>query len=184
MANMHNHSGPRLAAGVVGAGIAGLAAAIAMRRAGWDVEVFEKSQFRNEVGAAITMTPNATRVLLKWGFDFDKAGAVVSAQVKFKNGKTLEDLFVDVYEDLQTEYGAKAYGMHRVDLHSGLRELATARDGLAGNPVRMVLGEAVRSICCERGLVRLESGNEVRKDLIVVADGGHVGGTLPSGPGC
>jgi salicylate hydroxylase len=67
--------------GVVGAGIAGLSAAVAMRRAGHEVEVFEQSQFKNEVGAAITITPNGVLVLKKWGFDFEKAKAIEGVQV-------------------------------------------------------------------------------------------------------
>ncbi|KAI0165905.1 hypothetical protein GGR57DRAFT_497369 [Xylariaceae sp. FL1272] len=50
----------RLQAGVAGAGIVGLSAASALRRAGLDVEVFERSRFSNEIGAAITVPPNAT----------------------------------------------------------------------------------------------------------------------------
>jgi thioredoxin reductase len=48
-----------LQCGVVGAGIAGLAAAIALSNAGHEVEIFERSQFKHEIGAAVTMTPNA-----------------------------------------------------------------------------------------------------------------------------
>jgi salicylate hydroxylase len=68
--------------GIVGAGIAGLAAAIALRRAGHRVEVFEKSEFKNEIGAAIMLTPNGNRILRRWGFNFDKAGAVDTLQFR------------------------------------------------------------------------------------------------------
>ncbi|KAI1337842.1 hypothetical protein F5Y15DRAFT_389390 [Xylariaceae sp. FL0016] len=46
-----------------------------LRRAGWEVLVCERSGFRNEVGAAISVPPNATRLLDAWGFPFDGAGA-------------------------------------------------------------------------------------------------------------
>lgn len=68
--------------GIIGAGIAGLSAAVALRRAGHECEVFEQSQFKNEVGAAITVTPNGVLVLKKWGFDFEKAKAIEGTQVR------------------------------------------------------------------------------------------------------
>jgi salicylate hydroxylase len=61
---------------IVGAGIAGLAASIALTRAGHRVVVYEKSRFKNEIGAAITITPNGNRVLRRWGFDFERARPV------------------------------------------------------------------------------------------------------------
>ena len=80
---------------VIGAGIAGLSAAIALSRAGHDVtvsrcarfntsltlQIYERSRFKNELGAAIVISPNGTLVLNRWGFDFDKAGAVDNCQV-------------------------------------------------------------------------------------------------------
>lgn len=55
--------------GVVGAGIAGLSAAIALSRAGCDVQVLEKSRLKNEIGAAITIMPPAVAILRSWGFE-------------------------------------------------------------------------------------------------------------------
>ena len=48
---------------VVGAGISGLAVAIALRKIGTHVEVFEQAGAFKRVGAAINMTPNAVKVL-------------------------------------------------------------------------------------------------------------------------
>ena len=46
------------------------------------MQIYERSRFKNEVGAAIVISPNGTLVLNHWGFDFDKAGAVVSKQIR------------------------------------------------------------------------------------------------------
>lgn len=66
---------------VAGAGIGGLAAAIALRRQGHHVEIHEQSRFANEVGAAIHMTPNAMSALKYIGIDPRDSGAVPLIQV-------------------------------------------------------------------------------------------------------
>lgn len=99
---------PRTAQGglhilIAGAGIGGLATAIALRQQGHRVEVsyscirtsgcrqevetktwtqlFERSRFANEIGAAIHLTPNANSALLRLGIDGTKFGAVETEQV-------------------------------------------------------------------------------------------------------
>src|SRR5450830_1656258 len=49
--------------GILGAGIGGLTAAIALHRAGHDVVVYEQSKQFLRVGADINLTPNAVRAL-------------------------------------------------------------------------------------------------------------------------
>lgn len=48
---------------IVGAGIGGLAAAIALHRRGWNINVLERAPALREVGAGISLWPNATRAL-------------------------------------------------------------------------------------------------------------------------
>ena len=48
---------------IVGAGISGLSAALALAKKGWAVDVLEKSQEIREVGAGIQISPNGLRVL-------------------------------------------------------------------------------------------------------------------------
>ncbi|WP_328988515.1 FAD-dependent monooxygenase [Kribbella sp. NBC_01245] len=48
---------------IVGAGIGGLAAAIALHRRGWNITVLERAPALREVGAGISLWPNAIRAL-------------------------------------------------------------------------------------------------------------------------
>ena len=48
---------------VVGAGIGGLAAAVGLRRAGWDVAVLERTAWLGEVGAGLSLWSNALSAL-------------------------------------------------------------------------------------------------------------------------
>ncbi|KAJ5459506.1 uncharacterized protein N7458_001058 [Penicillium daleae] len=58
-----------LTVGVVGAGLGGLSAAIAMARAGADVTLLEAAHELGEIGAGIQVFPNVSRFLIRWGVD-------------------------------------------------------------------------------------------------------------------
>ncbi|KAI1824899.1 FAD/NAD(P)-binding domain-containing protein [Xylaria intraflava] len=162
-----------LSAGIVGAGIAGLSAAIALRRAGFRVQVYERSGFANEIGAAISAPPNATAVLREWGFDFAAAGAVPNICTRYAAARNLETVFESRYEDIEAVMGAPSCSFHRVDLHRGLRAIATG-DGICGGiPVAIRLGCEVRAVDCENGVLTLADGSTVQKDLVIIADGAH-----------
>jgi 2-polyprenyl-6-methoxyphenol hydroxylase-like FAD-dependent oxidoreductase len=70
---------------IVGGGIGGLTAAIALRNQGHHVAVYEQSRFANEIGAAIHMTPNAMGALKYIGIDPRDAGAVKLELVHFSS---------------------------------------------------------------------------------------------------
>ena len=167
-------SNSRIQVGVVGAGIAGLAAAIALRRANCDVEVFERSSFKNEVGAAVTISPNSARVLDHWGFDANRARATENLQLKIRQGVTLDEMYTDAYGHLEDVYGYKNRSFHRVDLHEGLRRLATESDDSKGPSARIRLASEVTGLDCENGELTLANGDKFRKDLVIVADGAHL----------
>jgi salicylate hydroxylase len=52
---------------VVGAGIGGLAAAVALRAQGAAVTVFEQAPELREAGVGMHLAPNGSRILHRWG---------------------------------------------------------------------------------------------------------------------
>jgi salicylate hydroxylase len=109
---------------VVGAGLGGLVAAIALRQRGFDVTVYEQAPQLGEIGAGIQISPNASRVLIGLGLDkafeaiaFEpnrhvvrqwKTGAVVSAT-------QMKGVF-------RSQYNAGYFGAHRADFHGVLQQ--------------------------------------------------------------
>lgn len=57
----------QLKALIAGGGIGGLAAAIALRRAGFEVYVFEREAQPSEIGAGVAIWPNGARALQSLG---------------------------------------------------------------------------------------------------------------------
>ncbi|KAL9062190.1 MAG: hypothetical protein Q9157_009143, partial [Trypethelium eluteriae] len=151
--------------GIVGAGIAGLGSSIALRRSGHAVTIFEKSQFKNEVGAAITFTPNSNRVLHHWGLDFPALGETLKLQARSLNAETLECEERMDLTGAKEKYGDVLNGFHRVDIHRGLREKAEELG------VKILLGKEVVDLDCEAGTFTTKDGETVTKDLIILADG-------------
>ena len=73
---------------ILGAGIGGLAAAIALRRAGHDVVVFEQAKQFARVGADINLTPNAVRALD--GLGVGEAARVTAARPSHRISRTYD----------------------------------------------------------------------------------------------
>lgn len=71
------------------------------------------------------------------------------------------------------EDGAARIIYHRVDLHNGLRRLATqpADDTAQGPPAELILGCGVEDCDSQAGTVTLADGRQLQADLIVAADG-------------
>ncbi|KAF4441170.1 3-hydroxybenzoate 6-hydroxylase 1 [Fusarium acutatum] len=158
---------------IAGAGLGGLGAAIAMARAGHNVEVFEQSRFLNEIGAAIHIAPNATRVLKSWDIDFTELQAVLCNAIKIYD-HTGKLIFVPVkLEELQKSIGTKDEWLltHRVDLHSTLRKAAT-EDTFAGS-IKIHTASKVVKADAETAEITLADGVKHRGDLLIGADGVH-----------
>ncbi|MDP9820070.1 FAD-dependent oxidoreductase [Spirilliplanes yamanashiensis] len=121
---------------VVGGGIGGLSAAIALRRAGWDdVTVLERAPAFGEVGAGITLQANALA-----GLDALGVGAAVRGRggVDAPGGTRTPDgrwlARIDARR-LEAALGTNALGIHRADLHATLRAALPAAALRPGSPV-------------------------------------------------
>ena len=82
----------------------------------------------HEVGAAITIKPNATRVLQSWDFVPEKSSMVSIRKGSLIDGTNMQVLVPNYYKDCDS-----MYAVHREDLHNQLRLLATRKEGL-GHP--------------------------------------------------
>ncbi|GKT44842.1 FAD-dependent urate hydroxylase [Colletotrichum spaethianum] len=168
-------TGSKLQVGIIGAGIAGLMAAVALLESGHDVDIFEKSRFKSEVGAAISTPPNSSRILAHYGFDFERARATgVENIIFYEDPSNTDDKKVVPCTDYTSTYGAHWYLFHRVDLHSELRKLATEATATRSQIARLHLGTSVSGVD-ENGTIRFEDGTSVQKDIVIAADGIRVG---------
>ncbi|MEA2905311.1 MAG: hypothetical protein QOI12_2698 [Alphaproteobacteria bacterium] len=152
---------------VVGAGLGGLCAAIALRQRGFDVTIYEQADRLGEIGAGIQLSPNASRVLIALGLDrafeaiaFEpnrhvvrswKTGAIVSAT-------QMKGVF-------RPQYGAGYFGAHRADLHSVLQRAVPAEC------IRLnAKCTGVRQLA-DRAILTFADGSEAQADVVVGADG-------------
>lgn len=135
------------------------------------LQIFEKSKFASEIGAALIISPNGARVLSRLGFSFSAARAVVIDRWSVLRGDN-QELLADVdFSNSQEKFGAGVWAIHRVDLHNELLRLATS-DTARGLPVRIYLASEVVDASNE-GTVTLQDGTTHTADIVVGADGLH-----------
>ncbi|KAK1986445.1 hypothetical protein LZ30DRAFT_705733 [Colletotrichum cereale] len=151
---------------IIGAGLGGLACAIACRKEGFEVVVLERADRLVPIGAGIQVPPNGARVARQLGY-LDRlleCATVLDAIElrRYADGKHLHTLSE---KNSENEYGNPWMVVHRADIHAVLWK--TCKDLGVG----LCLGMAVECIDFEDNIVRLEDGDDIRGDIIIGADG-------------
>jgi salicylate hydroxylase len=155
---------------VVGAGIGGLTAALALARKGLRVTLLEQTPAFGEVGAGIQVSPNASRVLHALGLEKPLAErAFLPEGVEgrtWRRGHTI--LRAPLGDGIRQRFGAPYYHLHRADLHAVLAEAVEATPGI---DVRLDVSCA--EVLQSRDVVTANTPevNSFTADLLVGADG-------------
>ena len=157
---------------IAGAGVGGLATALAMSRAGLDAMLCERAEALEEFGAGLQLTPNATRVLAKLGALADvRAVAMVPEAVVALRGSDDAVLMRLPLDNAEQRWGAPYLALHRADLQQALAGVAGRRD-----MIRLHLGSTVAAVAIDEdrlAVERTQGATTIREaaDLLVGADG-------------
>jgi salicylate hydroxylase len=175
---------------IVGAGIGGLTAALALARAGHDVEVYEQAPRLAELGAGVQISANGARVLFALGLE-DSIRRVwcepAGKEIRLWNTGETWKLF-DLGAESVARYGAPYFMIHRADLHQVLIDaVRTVKPGA------IRLNARCTGFASDNGAVTLHLANSERitGDALIGADGVHsrirnmlVGDDKPEFTGC
>ncbi|KAG4434701.1 hypothetical protein IFR05_009811 [Cadophora sp. M221] len=111
--------------GLCGAGLGGLAAAIALCLAGAQVTVLEAATELGEIGAGIQMTPNVSRLLIKWGVaDVIGSDLVEFEELNMRRRDGTKVGYTRMMPNMRRDLGYPWWVVHRAHLHSGLVQVA------------------------------------------------------------
>jgi 2-polyprenyl-6-methoxyphenol hydroxylase-like FAD-dependent oxidoreductase len=151
---------------IAGAGIGGLSAGIALRRVGFEVEIYEKApNLSPPIGWGLALAPNALLALNHIGLaeSVIQAGSKIRrVQMKTKLGTTLKEIPL---ETLEARTGGSIVTLNRSRLHTLLLG-AFGESGLhLGN------GASCYTETQKQVVLTLENGQEVEGDLLIGADG-------------
>ncbi|KDR66463.1 hypothetical protein GALMADRAFT_259251 [Galerina marginata CBS 339.88] len=154
---------------VIGGSVAGLAAAYALRQAGHDVHVVEKSDGKSKSFGGHQCTPNMTKILYRWGLQplLDRVAVKCSSMV-FRKGVS-GDLIgaINLDKDFLVDLLADWLFIQDQELKDMLLQLASD-EGVNLSFSTTVTG--VRTTP-DDAIVTLDNGQTIMADFLVVADG-------------
>ncbi|MEU4645468.1 FAD-dependent monooxygenase [Micromonospora sp. NPDC023814] len=152
---------------IVGAGMGGLALAVALQEAGIDYQIYERAPRPTEIGAGIHVAPNGVRLLTRLGLAgrLDEIGArpVAIESRRWQDGTVLGRTPLDA--EFEQRYGRPYYVVHRIALHQELLRLV--------QPSRLHCDRTCVAVTDhgDGAEIRFADGTAVTADLVVGADG-------------
>lgn len=155
--------------GVCGGGIGGFSAAIALRKSGHDVQVFERAPAFNRVGADINLTPNAVFALDQLGVGeyLRKTAARPTFRIS-RDGVTGEEtLRLPMSTAAEEKYGAPQLTIHRADL------LKALQGQLPENCVHPGMSAKSVELTDAGATIIFDDGSRQEFDVVIGADGIH-----------
>lgn len=140
------------------------------------MQIFEKSAFGLEIGAAVFVAPNGIKVLKNLGFDLGRARASRLDNWVVASGISLAKLEIQNLTHAPASFGNAYYAIHRVDLHTELMRIANIhnaceRGGDTSNGPILHLSSPIAKVDAMDGKVELQDGTVHRADIVVGADG-------------
>jgi len=157
---------------IVGAGIGGLTAALALLQRGHDVEVYEQAEQLGELGAGVQISANGSRVLFALGLEAALRAVwcePAGKEIRLWNTGETWKLF-DLGAESAARYGAPYFMIHRGDLHQVLIDAVRA---LKPDAIRL------RARCTgfeddgRSVTLHLANGEPINGDALIAADGVH-----------
>jgi salicylate hydroxylase len=157
---------------ISGAGIGGLATALALSRAGFDVTLYEQATALEEFGAGLQLTPNATRILARLSV-LERVRAVSTAPeaVSALRGSDDAVLMRMRLDDAERRWKAPYLALHRADLQRALAEAAKSLPAVRLELASTVAGAAAEGDRVSVGVKRGAAAVRDEADLLVGADG-------------
>jgi len=145
---------------IIGGGISGLTAALALRQFGFEAEVFEQAPALLDVGAAIALWPNAMRVLEELQLSekiLEKAGVIEEIRWLDQDGFLVNRVSLE----------KTAVALHRADLQS------TLLHSLPAESIHLDHSFVSYQQRNDKTIVTFGNGNSVEADFLIGADGIH-----------
>src|SRR5262245_51393925 len=154
---------------IIGAGIGGLAAGLALQRRGFRVVVYELAPEIREIGAGVVIAPNARRALLDLGVD-EALEAISSCAPVLHTCDYTTGAVVAATDNRQifTQHGLAVLQVHRADLHGLLLEAVRANDPQALHAGHEFVGLEQDA---DGVSIRFANGATDRADVVIGADG-------------